>query len=33
VTVVPVGDPAEARGVNTPDDLDFARQAYQRCPD
>ncbi|MFD2357171.1 hypothetical protein ACFSTC_59790 [Nonomuraea ferruginea] len=33
VTVVPVTDPSEARGVNTPDDLDFARQAFQRCPD
>ncbi|WP_240776782.1 NTP transferase domain-containing protein [Nonomuraea basaltis] len=33
VTVVPVSDPAEARGVNTADDLEFARQAYLRCPD
>ncbi|MDA0637476.1 NTP transferase domain-containing protein [Nonomuraea sp. MCN248] len=33
VTVVPVADPDEARGVNTADDLDFARRAYQRCPD
>ncbi|MEV4100326.1 NTP transferase domain-containing protein [Nonomuraea sp. NPDC049649] len=33
VTVVPVSDPDEARGINTPDDLDFARRAFQRCPD
>ncbi|GAA3239278.1 NTP transferase domain-containing protein [Nonomuraea helvata] len=31
VTVVPVADPDEARGINTADDLAFARQAYQRC--
>ncbi|WP_433429575.1 NTP transferase domain-containing protein [Nonomuraea sp. CA-141351] len=31
VTVVPVADPDEARGINTADDLEFARQAYQRC--
>ncbi|MGW4411326.1 NTP transferase domain-containing protein [Nonomuraea sp. NPDC004702] len=31
VTVVPVTDPAEARGVNTADDLEFARRAYARC--
>jgi CTP:molybdopterin cytidylyltransferase MocA len=30
VTVVPVADPAEARGINTPDDLQAARLAY-RC--
>jgi bifunctional UDP-N-acetylglucosamine pyrophosphorylase/glucosamine-1-phosphate N-acetyltransferase len=30
VTVVPVTDPDEARGVNTPDDLAFARRAFQR---
>jgi bifunctional UDP-N-acetylglucosamine pyrophosphorylase / glucosamine-1-phosphate N-acetyltransferase len=28
VTVVPVVDPAEARGINTEDDLEFARQAF-----
>ncbi|MCK2216976.1 NTP transferase domain-containing protein [Actinomadura sp. ATCC 31491] len=33
VTVVPVRDPAEARGVNTAEDLEFARRAYLRCPD
>ncbi|MFG1948125.1 NTP transferase domain-containing protein [Nonomuraea sp. NPDC048826] len=33
VTVVPVADPVEARGINTADDLDFARRAFQRCPD
>ncbi|WP_228645004.1 NTP transferase domain-containing protein [Microtetraspora sp. AC03309] len=33
VTVVPVTDPGEARGINTGDDLDFARRAFQRCPD
>lgn len=32
VTVVPVADPVEARGINTRDDLDFARQAFRRCP-
>jgi bifunctional UDP-N-acetylglucosamine pyrophosphorylase/glucosamine-1-phosphate N-acetyltransferase len=31
VTVVPVADPVEARGINTRDDLDFARRAYLRC--
>ncbi|GIH24582.1 UDP-N-acetylglucosamine pyrophosphorylase [Acrocarpospora phusangensis] len=30
-TVVPVADPDEARGINTPDDLEFARKAYRRC--
>ncbi|WP_228010349.1 NTP transferase domain-containing protein [Nonomuraea phyllanthi] len=30
VTVVPVADPDEARGVNTPEDLEFARRAYRR---
>ena len=33
VTVVPVTDLGEARGINTADDLDFARRAFQRCPD
>jgi hypothetical protein len=28
VTVVPVIDPQEARGINTVDDLEFARQAF-----
>jgi len=28
VTVVPVADPDEARGINTGDDLEFARQAF-----
>jgi bifunctional UDP-N-acetylglucosamine pyrophosphorylase/glucosamine-1-phosphate N-acetyltransferase len=32
VTVVPVTDPGEARGINTVDDLEYARQAYRRCP-
>jgi bifunctional UDP-N-acetylglucosamine pyrophosphorylase / glucosamine-1-phosphate N-acetyltransferase len=32
VTVVPVTDPREAQGINTPGDLDFARQAYRQCP-
>jgi bifunctional N-acetylglucosamine-1-phosphate-uridyltransferase/glucosamine-1-phosphate-acetyltransferase GlmU-like protein len=32
VTVVPVADPVEARGINTSGDLEFARQAYRRCP-
>lgn len=31
VTVVPVTDPDEARGINTRDDLEYARQAYLRC--
>jgi bifunctional UDP-N-acetylglucosamine pyrophosphorylase / glucosamine-1-phosphate N-acetyltransferase len=31
VTVVPVADPTEARGINTVDELEFARQAYRRC--
>jgi bifunctional UDP-N-acetylglucosamine pyrophosphorylase/glucosamine-1-phosphate N-acetyltransferase len=31
VTVVPVTDPDEARGINTADDLEFARRAYARC--
>ncbi|MGV9379843.1 NTP transferase domain-containing protein [Nonomuraea sp. NPDC003707] len=31
VTVVPATDAAEARGINTPEDLEFARRAYQRC--
>ncbi|GII77360.1 hypothetical protein Sru01_23420 [Sphaerisporangium rufum] len=30
--VVPVTDPQEARGINTPEDLEFARQAFLRCP-
>ncbi|MEV0197103.1 NTP transferase domain-containing protein [Nonomuraea sp. NPDC050691] len=30
VRTVPVTDPVEARGVNTADDLEFARQAFQR---
>ncbi|MEV7807001.1 NTP transferase domain-containing protein [Microbispora sp. NPDC088329] len=30
LTVVPVTDPDEARGVNTADDLEFARRAYAR---
>ncbi|GLW25744.1 NTP transferase domain-containing protein [Microbispora triticiradicis] len=30
LTVVPVADPGEARGVNTADDLEFARRAYLR---
>ncbi|GAA3171219.1 hypothetical protein GCM10010486_43130 [Nonomuraea roseoviolacea subsp. carminata] len=30
VRTVPVTDPGEARGVNTPDDLEFARRAFQR---
>lgn len=30
VTVVPVTDPDEARGVNTPADLEFARRAFLR---
>ncbi|MES9540549.1 NTP transferase domain-containing protein [Actinomadura sp. NPDC000600] len=33
VTVVPVADADEARGINTRDDLEFARRAYQRCAD
>jgi bifunctional UDP-N-acetylglucosamine pyrophosphorylase/glucosamine-1-phosphate N-acetyltransferase len=32
VTIVPVADPAEARGINTSSDLEFARQAFRRCP-
>jgi len=32
-TAVPVTDPAEARGVNTRDDLEFARRAFLQCPD
>ncbi|WP_055477850.1 nucleotidyltransferase family protein [Sphaerimonospora mesophila] len=31
LSVVPVTDPDEARGINTPDDLEFARRAYLRC--
>jgi CTP:molybdopterin cytidylyltransferase MocA len=31
VRVVPVQDPGEARGINTMEDLDFARQALSRC--
>lgn len=31
VTVVPVADPAEARGINTRDDLEFARRVYRQC--
>lgn len=31
VTVVPVTDPAEARGINTEADLEFARRAFLRC--
>jgi bifunctional UDP-N-acetylglucosamine pyrophosphorylase / glucosamine-1-phosphate N-acetyltransferase len=31
VTVVPVADPDEARGINTAEDLEFARQAFLRC--
>lgn len=31
LTVVAVTDPAEALGINTPDDLEHARRAYQRC--
>jgi N-acetylglucosamine-1-phosphate uridyltransferase (contains nucleotidyltransferase and I-patch acetyltransferase domains) len=31
VTVVPVTDQDEARGINTAEDLEFARQAYRRC--
>ncbi|GAA3447353.1 NTP transferase domain-containing protein [Planomonospora venezuelensis] len=30
-TVVPVADPDEARGINTPADLEFTRRAYLRC--
>lgn len=30
VTVVPVTDPTETRGINTPEDLEFARHAYLR---
>ncbi|GII05992.1 NTP transferase domain-containing protein [Planobispora takensis] len=30
-TVVPVADPAEARGINTPADLEFTRRTYLRC--
>ncbi|MFF0861444.1 NTP transferase domain-containing protein [Nonomuraea sp. NPDC003560] len=33
VTAVPVGDPDEARGINTPADLEFARTAYLRRAD
>ncbi|GGK87210.1 hypothetical protein Ppa06_52570 [Planomonospora parontospora subsp. parontospora] len=33
VTVVPVTDPDEARGVNTEDDLAFARRAFLRSPE
>jgi bifunctional UDP-N-acetylglucosamine pyrophosphorylase/glucosamine-1-phosphate N-acetyltransferase len=32
VTVVPVEDPGEARGVNTAADLEFARQTFLRDP-
>lgn len=31
LTVVPVTDPDEARGINTAEDLEFARRAYTRC--
>jgi CTP:molybdopterin cytidylyltransferase MocA len=31
VTVVRSADPQEARGINTREDLEFARQAYRRC--
>ncbi|MBO3747533.1 NTP transferase domain-containing protein [Streptosporangiaceae bacterium NEAU-GS5] len=31
VTVIPVADPDEARGINTEADLEFARAAYRRC--
>ncbi|MFI0443898.1 NTP transferase domain-containing protein [Actinomadura sp. 6N118] len=31
--VVPVADPTEARGINTRDDLEFARQVFQQCAD
>nr|BFE80155.1 hypothetical protein GCM10020093_027560 [Planobispora longispora] len=30
-TVVPVADPTEALGINTPADLEFTRRAYSRC--